>query len=118
MCFAFSWVEVYGLIVLERTNKFQYRTFDTSNLSNDIVKFVTTAHAEKARHIRVLANIDNSNSMKNYRLFTDFDEYYRKYKALCNCMEIYSILSFLDDRLHEIYRTNEKYKPITNFILK
>ncbi|CAF1038256.1 unnamed protein product [Adineta ricciae] len=87
-------VDIYN----KRTNKFQYRTFDTNNLSNDIVKFVTTAHAERASHIRVLANIDNSNSMKNYRLFTDFDEYYH-------------------ERLHEIYRTNEKYKPITNFIL-
>ncbi|CAF0767381.1 unnamed protein product [Adineta ricciae] len=87
-------VDIYN----KRTNKFQYRTFDTNNLSNDIVKFVTTAHAEKASHIRVLANIDNSNNMRNYRLFTDFDEYYH-------------------DRLHEIYRTNEKYKPITNFIL-
>ena len=33
-------------------------------------------------------------------------------------MRICLILSFLDDRLHEIYKTNEKYKPITDFILK
>ncbi|UJR22445.1 hypothetical protein I4U23_025505 [Adineta vaga] len=87
-------VDIYN----KRMKKLQYRTFDTNILPNDIVKFVTTAHTEKASYIRVLSNIDNSNNMGNYRLFTDFEEYYH-------------------DRLHEIYRTNEKYKPITNLIL-
>ncbi|CAF1076025.1 unnamed protein product [Adineta steineri] len=87
-------VDIYN----KNTNKFQYRTFDSSILPIDIKKFVTTAYTENASHIRVLSNLGNNNDDRKYRSFTDFDKYY-------------------DDFLHDIYKTNEKYKPLTNLIL-
>ena len=101
--------------LLERTKKLQYRTFDSGILAIDISKFVSTAHTEKASYIRVLSTLDNRTNNKTYRSFTDFDSYYGKYYEM-NRWSNYFLN--IDDRLHEIYKTNEKYKPITNLIQK
>jgi len=99
----------------ERTKKLQYRTFDSNILANDINKFVSTAHSEKASYIRILSSFDNRTDNKPYRSFTDFDRYYGKCSGI---KRYFNYFMNIDDQLHEIYKTNEKYKPITDIILK
>lgn len=65
---------------VDRTKRFQYRTFDSSSLAIDISKFVTTSQAENGGgHIRILSNLSDNTNVKNYKSYTDFTRYYGKF---------------------------------------
>ncbi|CAF1534675.1 unnamed protein product [Rotaria magnacalcarata] len=86
-------VDIYN----DRTKKLQNRTFDTGILAADISKFVLSTHTDSANRIYVLSTFDDRTNGKNVLSFGEFSKYYH-------------------NRLQQILKNDEKYKPVTDLI--
>ena len=103
----------YNLIFLVQTGILQNRTFNPKELIVDILNFVSTARESKSDHVRILSNASNLNDLQIYRFFTNYHR-----KSLQNNDR--SLISFmnLDDRLNEIYKLYQKYKPLIDLLVQ